>query len=96
MKNELILEVGAAGGSLKISGTRTSQGWLFRTCIVDQSAMFLSDEDRGDLPLDSKHNSGWVNSWEPHWHTSTNTHGTACIRWLFIVNSKSGYGRLCK
>ena len=26
--------------------------------------MFLSDEDRGDLPLDSRHNSGWVNSWE--------------------------------
>jgi hypothetical protein len=54
MKNELILEVGIELGSIKLLGTRTSHGWRFRTLVVDQSAGLLSEEDRGDLPLESR------------------------------------------
>jgi hypothetical protein len=64
LKNEIVLEVGVEGGSIKLLGTRLSQGWRFRVSTVDQTAMFLSEEDRGNLPLESRRASDWVDSWE--------------------------------
>lgn len=44
--------------------SKSSQGWRFRVSTVDQTAMFVNEEDRGNLSLESRHASHWVNSWE--------------------------------
>jgi hypothetical protein len=63
LKNELILRLGLVPGKIELLGTRVSHGWRFRTLVVDQGAMMLTDEDRGDLPLESRHKSEWVDTW---------------------------------
>ena len=44
-QNEVIVEVGAEGGSLTLFGVRTKQGWLFSRNVIDQSLMLLDDEE---------------------------------------------------
>jgi hypothetical protein len=63
-QNELILEIGADGGSIKLLGTRTPNGWRFRRSVLDQTPALLTDEDRGDLLSTIQHESDWVDSWE--------------------------------
>jgi hypothetical protein len=67
-KSEVILKVGAEGGSVALIGIRGTHGWLFRTTSVDQTAMLLSEEDRKGPPLHGQqeihHESDWVDSWE--------------------------------
>lgn len=50
---EVILEVGAEGGSLTLLGIRTGRGWRFRRGVREQI-----DEDA------SSHASDWVDSWQ--------------------------------
>ena len=54
--NEIILRVGAEGGSLTLYGVRTKQGWLFSREVIDQTP----------LPLNVpgiKHRTKVVSSW---------------------------------
>jgi hypothetical protein len=63
-KSELILEIGTEGGEITIFGVKAFHGWFFRSSVLDQNAMYLSEEDRGDLPVESRHGSDWVDSLE--------------------------------
>jgi hypothetical protein len=60
---EVILELGAEGGSLTLVGTKAAHGWRFRM-IRDESTLrdLLSEEDCEGLELQSE--SSWVDSWE--------------------------------
>ena len=58
VKSELILEVGAEGGSIKLLGTRVSNGWHFR---VSTSENYGEDIDGTSLKASGE--SEWVNSW---------------------------------
>jgi hypothetical protein len=62
-KNEVILEVGAEGGSLTLVGTKVEHGWRFQM-IRDESSFedILTEEDCKGLELQSE--SSWVGSWE--------------------------------
>jgi hypothetical protein len=41
---EIILQVGAEGGSHSVYGTRTADGWRFHTRLVDQTPLLLDEE----------------------------------------------------
>ena len=62
-KNEVILRVGTAGGSLTLVGTEAAHGWRFMM-IRDESTLrdLLSEEDCVGLEFQSQ--SSWVDSWE--------------------------------
>ena len=55
-QSEIIVDVGAEGGSLTIYGNRTKGGWLFSRDVIDQS-MLLEDEP------ESRHSSEVVSTW---------------------------------
>ena len=42
-QSEVIVEVGAEGGSVTLYGLRTKQGWLFSRKVIDQSLMLLDE-----------------------------------------------------
>jgi hypothetical protein len=54
--SEIIVEIGAEGGSLTLYGKRETSGWLFSRRVIDQSAVMLGD-DAIDLT------SSVVNTW---------------------------------
>ena len=60
VKSELILEMGAEGGSIKLLGTRVPNGWRFRISTLDITPSLLTEEDRGDMPPTIQHESDWV------------------------------------
>jgi hypothetical protein len=45
--SEVILEVGAEGGSLTLYGARTSDGWRFSRRVIDQTMALLDLDDAG-------------------------------------------------
>jgi hypothetical protein len=59
---EVIVEIGAEGGSITLFGQKEVGGdWRFCRCVDDQTPTFLSDGDGGGPPIE--HSSDWVNSW---------------------------------
>jgi hypothetical protein len=54
---EVIIEVGAEGGSITLIGFRTAQGWVFSRKVIDQTPELI-DEDWIET------NSDCVHSWE--------------------------------
>ena len=68
---EIILQVGAEGGSLTLYGSRTASGWQFSLSVNDSSPLLL---DEGDAAI--QHTSSSVTTWAdaialldtyPHW-----------------------------
>jgi len=58
---EVILEIGAEGGSITLYGIPHGTGWRYSTSVVDSTLSFVSDE-----PKDSEYrrDSKWVQSWD--------------------------------
>ena len=56
-QSEVIVEIGAEGGSLALYGIRTKLGWIFSREVVDQSLLFI---DEGPT---IQNNSKIVSSW---------------------------------
>ncbi|HYU46197.1 MAG TPA: hypothetical protein VEK84_08480 [Terriglobales bacterium] len=56
-KSEVILELGAEGGSLTLFGTRSEHSWVYRTYTIDQTPTLVDEQE-------SRHWSDWVDSWE--------------------------------
>jgi hypothetical protein len=62
-EGEVILGVGAEGGSLTILGARSAAGWRFRALRNEYAFLdFLSGEDRDGFEFWS--GSGWLASWD--------------------------------
>lgn len=60
-QDELILEIGAEGGSLKVVGRRNADGtWLYRTSLRDQTVVLFENIDAGE----TRKESGWVDTWD--------------------------------
>jgi len=60
MKNvpgEVILELLAEGGSVRLLGTRVANGWRFRRFVGDWTPALIDEEA-------IQHESDWVASWE--------------------------------
>lgn len=55
-ESEVILEIGAEGGSITLCGTRTADGWRFSRNLLDQTPELL------DEPA-IEHDSNMVESW---------------------------------
>ncbi len=55
---QVILEVGAAGGSLTLVGVRSAQGWQFQRKVNDCTPLLI---DEGPA---ISHESHWVDSWK--------------------------------
>jgi len=55
--NEVILEVGAEGGSVTLYGVRTENGRLFSRELIDQTALLLDEPE-------IQHTSQLVDSWD--------------------------------
>ena len=55
-RSEVILEIGAEGGSLTLYGARTASGWLFSRRVIDQTPTLLDDKSL-------EHDSELVDSW---------------------------------
>lgn len=55
--NEVILQVGAEGGSVTLYGVRTGKGWLFSRELIDQTALLLDEPE-------IQHTSQFVDSWD--------------------------------
>jgi hypothetical protein len=51
---EVIIEVGAEGGSITLYGFRTDQGWVFSRKVIDQTPELI-DEDRIKTNSDCVH-----------------------------------------
>jgi hypothetical protein len=88
-ENEVIIQVGTELGSIELEGIRTHPGWRFCASSRDQSAMILSNEDRGDLPLESQ--NGLIRG-KRRSHYLISILGRECILWLSIQNSEPKYG----
>jgi hypothetical protein len=58
MKEELIVHVGAEGGSLTLYGVRQGQGWLYSRNLFDQTLSWV-DEDAPVIDRDSKVVDTW-------------------------------------
>jgi hypothetical protein len=60
---EVIVKVGAEGGSWTLVGIKAVNGWRFRA-IRNEAALYdlLSEEDREGLEF--RHESDWVETWE--------------------------------
>jgi hypothetical protein len=56
-KSEVILELGAEGGSITLYGIQTEGGWIFSRNVIDWTPELI-DEER------IQHKSPVVNSWE--------------------------------
>jgi hypothetical protein len=60
-ENEIIVEIGAAGGSITLYGLRTESGWLFSREVIDSTPLLLPEEfPEGVI----HHSSSVVDSWE--------------------------------
>lgn len=55
--NEIVLEVGAEGGSVTLFGVRTENGWLFSRELIDQTTLMLDEPE-------IQHTSQFVDSWD--------------------------------
>ena len=60
-RSELLLAVGAEGGSIAIYGRHEGDRTQYRVGIVDQTLTSLDDDDAGD---EIRSESGWLNTWE--------------------------------
>lgn len=54
--NEVIIKVGAAGGSLTLYGLRSNEGWQFSRSLIDQSLVLMDGPE-------IRHASNTVNTW---------------------------------
>ncbi len=43
-KSEVILELGAEGGSLTLFGTRSEHSWVYRTYTIDQTPTLVDEQ----------------------------------------------------
>lgn len=55
-EREIILQVGAEGGSVTLYGVRTENGWRFLCNVVDQTPRMLDEEE---IRRDSQFTSSW-------------------------------------
>jgi hypothetical protein len=55
-EREVILRVGAEGGSVTLHGVRTEDGWRFQRSVVDQTPWML---DEAEIRHDSQFTSSW-------------------------------------
>jgi hypothetical protein len=58
---ELLLQIGAEGGSIAIYGRQEGDRTQYRVGIVDQTLTFLNDDEAGE---EIRSDSGWLNTWE--------------------------------
>lgn len=56
-EREVILQVGAEGGSITLYGVRTESGWRYQRNVVDQTLSMLDQEE-------IRHDSLFCSSWE--------------------------------
>ena len=56
-ENEVIIEVGAEGGSIALYGIRTERCWVFSRKVIDQTPELIDEEG-------IQHNSAAVDSWK--------------------------------
>jgi hypothetical protein len=57
----LLISIGAEGGSIALYGDIANPSLpRFRLCVVDQTPMFLSDDEAGTA---IRSDSGWLSSW---------------------------------
>lgn len=54
---EVILKVGAEGGSITLYGVRTESGWRFKRDVIDQTPCVL---DEAGIRHDSQFTSSWA------------------------------------
>jgi hypothetical protein len=59
--SEVIVEVGAEGGSVTLYGIRTNGGWIFSRKSIDQSAAFIGESWEG---LESQTVASWSEALE--------------------------------
>jgi hypothetical protein len=57
-ESEVIIEVGAEGGSITLYGIRTDRGWLFSREVIDSGYVFI---DEGPTV---QHKTAVVDTWE--------------------------------
>jgi hypothetical protein len=57
MQCEVVLEVGAEGGSITLYGLRTNQGWVFSRKVIDQTPELIDEQSIAT-------NSECVGPWE--------------------------------
>lgn len=60
-QSEVIVKVGAEGGSITLFGVRTKEGWQFSRELIDQSLLLL---DEPEIRHDSKVVSSWPEALE--------------------------------
>ena len=53
---QLIVKIGAEGGSVALYGRETDDGWVFRRHVADQTPMFIDEES-------VEHDSETVDTW---------------------------------
>ena len=56
-ENEVIIEIGAEGGSIALYGIRTERCWVFSRKVIDQTSELIDEEW-------IQHNSAAVDTWE--------------------------------
>lgn len=56
-KREVIVQVGAEGGSITLYGVRADHGWRFQRNVVDQTPYLLDEEE-------IQHDSDFTSSWD--------------------------------
>ena len=56
-KCEIIVEVGAEGGSITLYGVRGQQGWLYSRSVIDCTPLFIDEET-------IRHKSDATDSWD--------------------------------
>ena len=76
---EVIMEIGAEGGSITLFGVNSPRGWLYSRSVGDWTPELI-DEER------IQHDSNVVNIWEAALGCSINTHGTCSSRYTSIRN----------
>lgn len=57
IEREVIVEVGAEGGSITLYGVRTDTGWRYQRNVVDQTLFMLDEEE-------IRHDSLFCSSWD--------------------------------
>jgi hypothetical protein len=92
-ESEVIIELGAEGGSITLSGFRTDRGWSFWREVTDWTPELI-DEER------IHHESAVVDSWEAALKLLgsflTDTLGVGSPRFAFILSLSRKYGLPCK
>jgi hypothetical protein len=61
-ESEVILEIGAEGGSITLYGVRTQHGWCFSRKVIDWTPELIDEEPINEEPFQRK--ATIVNSWE--------------------------------